>query len=98
MKFAKVPNMKVWEQASFDFLESIIRQIESKYGRLKPLVVSSMEKFNAERGDLLKKIEESEHFRYAYEYVRLPVDEPRGDGNIIIMMIIFVFSQKREHC
>ena len=62
-KFARIPNMKIWEIQTFDFIESIARRIEEKYGRLKPYVIKGEGKFNETRMSILKDIEAGQHFR-----------------------------------
>ena len=36
---AQVPNLKLWQAASFEFLQSVVGRIESKCGRLNPWAV-----------------------------------------------------------
>ena len=36
---AQVPNLRLWQAASFEFLQSVVARIESKCGRLNPWAV-----------------------------------------------------------
>ena len=37
---AQVPNLRLWQAASFEFLQSVVARIESKCGRLNPWAVN----------------------------------------------------------
>ena len=39
MSLAQVPNLRLWQAASFEFLQSVVARIESKCGRLNPWAV-----------------------------------------------------------
>ena len=64
-KFAKVPNLSVWEKSSFEHLDSVVTRIEARLGRLKPWVVQGRHFFNMEVESIRKVVEAGNHFKEA---------------------------------
>jgi hypothetical protein len=61
-KFRQVPNMRVWERPTFDFLESVTMRIEEKHGRLSVTDVTKAD-YDRKKEIILNKIESGPHFR-----------------------------------
>ena len=64
-KFAKVPNLGVWQKATFNHLESVIARIETKLGRLKPWIVVGTHFLNIEMEAIRATVEAGQHFKEA---------------------------------
>jgi len=64
-KFAKVPNLGVWEKSTFNHLDSVITRIEARLGRLNPWVVLGRHFLNIEMEGIRKVIESGKHFKEA---------------------------------
>ena len=67
-KFAQVPNIDIWERATFDFLESVAERIEEKHGRLSVTVVTKSD-YVMNKESILTKIEDGPHFKYVLNKV-----------------------------
>lgn len=76
-KFAQVPNMDVWERATFDFLESVAMRIEEKHGRLSVTVVTKAD-YDQNKQFILNRIEEGPHFRQSHEQDFANLPDPFG--------------------
>ena len=61
-KFAQVPNMDLWERATYDFLESVAMRIEEKHGRLSVTNITKAD-YDSNKEFILNRIEDGPHFR-----------------------------------
>ena len=64
-KFAKVPNLGVWERSTFNHLDSVVTRIEARLGRMKPWVVLGRHFLNIEMEGVRKVVETGSHFKEA---------------------------------
>eukprot|EP00094_Tigriopus_californicus_P012109 TCALIF_11701-PB protein Name:"Similar to CG7065 Uncharacterized protein CG7065 (Drosophila melanogaster)" AED:0.08 eAED:0.08 QI:4647/1/0.93/1/0.71/0.66/15/0/864 len=73
-KFAVVPNIRVWEQQTLNFLESCALRIQTRFGRLKPIVVTGEQYFIDNKHSIYKSIQNGTHFREGEElnFMHLP--------------------------
>ncbi len=80
-KFAKVPNVSVWEPCTFDFLESVILQIEGRFGRrqLNSFDESGTDgSFIDKKADMLRRIEDGDHFKESPKFNFANLPDPFG--------------------
>ena len=61
-KFAQVPNMDLWERATYDFLESVAMRVEEKHGRLSVTNITKAD-YDSNKEFILNRIEDGPHFR-----------------------------------
>ena len=64
---AQVPNLKLWQAASFEFLQSVVARIESKCGRLNPWAVEG-------RGPITTHLKQVSTFDNSVLPLFLPLD------------------------
>ena len=62
-KFAHEPNMEIWEQLTFDFLETVARRIEEKHGRLPVTVVTKADYDKNSLEFFVSRIDDGAHFK-----------------------------------
>ena len=65
-RFAKVPNLRVWQGSTFAFLDSVADKIEKKFGRLRPLVATTRpwnETAPKIKAQVMKLVDDGPHFR-----------------------------------
>ena len=53
---AQVPNLRLWQAASFEFLQSVVARIESKCGRLNPWAVDGRGPITTHLKQVLKSL------------------------------------------
>ena len=62
-KFSRVPNLKLWRQETYNCLNLVARQIESRFGRQVPAVVASPVVFSNTKTQLFANILQKFHAR-----------------------------------
>ena len=63
-KFSLVANQALWQKPTFDFLESVVSQIEARFGRLNPTVLKSKEMFDRDPQHIRRTIYNGPHHRF----------------------------------
>jgi len=76
-KFAQVPNMDLWERATYDFLESVAMRIEEKHGRLSVTNITKAD-YDSNKEFILNRIEDGPHFRQSNEQDFTNLPDPFG--------------------
>jgi len=76
-KFAQVPNMDLWERATYDFLESVAMRVEEKHGRLSVTNITKAD-YDSNKEFILNRIEDGPHFRQSNEQDFSNLPDPFG--------------------
>jgi len=76
-KFAQVPNMDIWERATYDFLESVAMRIEEKHGRLSVTVITKSD-YDQNNEFIFNRIEDGPHFRQSEQQDFTNLPDPFG--------------------
>jgi len=78
-KFGKVPRLAAWEPPTYNALEVVAKGIEDKYGRLDPVLFKGdVEKFAAQKEEVLAYVEEGKHHRESAELNFSSLADPFG--------------------
>jgi len=62
-KFLSVPNKALWTVSTFEFLDTVVNRIESKFARAQPRVVASIVVWDKEKFKIADEIEQGKHAR-----------------------------------
>jgi hypothetical protein len=96
-KFSVVPRLAAWEPPTYDSLESVIKTIEDKHGRLDPVLFKGdVEKFAAQKEDVLNYILKEKHFSETPEFNFSTLADPFGPYRFRIKPEDLVDDEKAE--